>query len=88
MMFAGARSGLNARLSVSTGGQESGLTGLCGECGQAVTSFQRQMAERRPREGETPSFRLQVHSTRLGGCELVLKFGMWERSAKTCIGRS
>ena len=32
MMFAGARSGLNARLSASTGGQESGSTGLCGEC--------------------------------------------------------
>ena len=33
MMLAGARSGLNTGLGVSTGGQESGLTGLCGECG-------------------------------------------------------
>ena len=41
-MFAGARSGLNARLSVSTGGQGSGLTGLCGEYGRALTAFQRQ----------------------------------------------
>ena len=31
MMLAGARIGLNARLSVSTGGQGSGSTGLCGE---------------------------------------------------------
>ena len=40
MRLAGARSGLNARLSVSTGGQESGSTGLCGECGQALMSGQ------------------------------------------------
>ena len=33
MMLAGARSGLNTGLGASTGGQESGLTGLCGECG-------------------------------------------------------
>ena len=32
MMLAGARGGLNARLDASTGGQESGSTGLCGGC--------------------------------------------------------
>ena len=33
MMLAGARNSLNARLDASTGGQGSGSTGLCGECG-------------------------------------------------------
>ena len=42
MRLAGARSGLNTGLGASTGGQESGSTGLCGERGQALTSFQRQ----------------------------------------------
>ena len=42
MRLAGARSGLNTGLGASTGGQESGSTGLCGQRGQALTSFQRQ----------------------------------------------
>ena len=36
MRLAGARSGLNARQSDLTGGQESVSTGLCGEYGQAL----------------------------------------------------
>ena len=52
MILAGARSGLNTGLGVSTGGQESVSTGLCGEYGRALTSFQRQMAERRPHVGD------------------------------------
>ena len=40
MMLAGARSGLNTGLGASTGGLESGLTGLCGVRELATSSFE------------------------------------------------
>ena len=44
-------------------------------CVQRLQPFLGRPVARVRVEGETPSLRLQFHGTRLGGCELVLKFG-------------